>query len=183
MTNAPVIAPMLVPTPVTRKAIAGPRPPRTSAATVGREASVVMWTGTPKAARGRSRRPTGRLAGHPRNAIWFCHQHTGIARQHEHLDTSDGLAAIDAATGRTPRTKPVSTMTADQLPTVRAGCIARFPCPARRRHVQTGPPQRRNRCHRVPPCGQQMPDDGAHRDGRTTVKRSSTDPQGLRSWP
>ena len=40
----------------------------------------------------------------PRNAIWSCHQHTSIARQHEHLDTSEGLAVTGAATGRTPRT-------------------------------------------------------------------------------
>ena len=55
------------------------------------------------------------LAGHRGNAIWFCHQHTGLARRHEHLSTSDGLAAIDTATGCTPRTHP-TTMTADQLP-------------------------------------------------------------------
>ncbi len=45
-------------------------------------------------------------AGHPRNAIWFCPQHTGLARQHEHLSAREGLAAIDAATGRIPRTRP-----------------------------------------------------------------------------
>jgi hypothetical protein len=44
------------------------------------------------------------LAGTPRNAVWFCHQHTSLARQYEHLSTHDGLAAIDAAIGRTPRT-------------------------------------------------------------------------------
>jgi hypothetical protein len=38
------------------------------------------------------------VAGHPRNAIWFCHRHTALARQHEHLSTQEGLAAIDAAT-------------------------------------------------------------------------------------
>ena len=43
------------------------------------------------------------LAGHRGNAIWFCHQRTGLARRHEHLSTSDGLAAIDTATGCTPR--------------------------------------------------------------------------------
>ncbi len=119
--------------------------------------------------------------GHPRNAIWFCHQHTSLARQHEHLNTSDGLAAIDAATGRTPHTHPVTTMTADELPTVKtcARQIARPPGPACRRHVQTGPPQRRKPLPSSAPRRQQMPDDGAHRDGRTTVKRSWNDPQGL----
>jgi hypothetical protein len=36
-------------------------------------------------------------AGRPRDAIWFCQQHTALARQYEHLGTQEGLAAIDAA--------------------------------------------------------------------------------------
>ena len=36
------------------------------------------------------------LAGHPRNAIWFCNDHLGLAREHESLETNAALAAIDS---------------------------------------------------------------------------------------
>jgi hypothetical protein len=42
----------------------------------------------------------------PRNAIWFCNQHTDLARQFEHMETGAALEAIDAASGRKRRPGP-----------------------------------------------------------------------------
>jgi hypothetical protein len=42
-----------------------------------------------------SARPEGR-AGRGGNAVWFCHDHMAIAREHENRHCSDALAAINA---------------------------------------------------------------------------------------